>query len=804
MLSVTMESAFRSSIDAATRNKHAVYTVEHLLLALLDERDAGVAFDAYRIDRIQLRTRLEEHLDSKQLKVKGSKETAVLSPEVEHILRDVRLHLGLPGLSHSSREATGLDVLASLYSRPNTAAAKMLLASGMTRQQVLDARRQFAQDAQEDFPNADDDMAHRWMADVEMSGVSKINERYAGIESAAQAKQHGQPPEAQQAFTRNMVSSVQEEPRRPFVGRERELDMLMTTLQRFSDPHVLLVGDHGVGKTSLVEEFASRVAYGNVPETLQNVRLLCVESLALMAGTRYRGDWEERVLSVVKEAERGPKTICFFDDIHALTGASKTSDSSVGLMTLIAPALRRGRIRVIGATTWTGLRRHMEAEPGAIRGFERIEVSPVSAKAGLVALKAWVPEIENHHAVTINEPAIETALRLSERFMPEGTLPDRALKLLDEASTIRASESSHPDDTTAKTNVSHDDVVAVLSRRGVIPDDFFDFEAKGSKDVEAFLKDRLFGQDEAVKCVADAIALARVGLGDVDRPASILLFAGATGVGKTELAKQAAAALGVELVRIDMSEYEEAHAVSRLIGAPPGYLGHDAGGILTDTLAKRPNCVLLLDEIEKAHSNIHHLFLQLLDYGRITDGMGRQVDGRRCFIVMTTNLGARESLKSSMGFNPSQHHDAASQAIEREFSPEFRNRVDRVVHFQPLGVTELQRVARKVAKGLIERTAARGVKVTVSSGVLAHVAATGSDEKMGARPIARTLNRLVGVPLAHQIAAGQVSEGSGVRVVMSRQGDVAFHVVQASKSRLEDDEGTAIDSLAAVSAAVAT
>lgn len=564
----------------------------------------------------------------------------------------------------------------------------------------------------------------------------------------------------------------------PIIGRAEELDRVMQVLCRRRKNNPILVGESGVGKTAIAEGLAYRITCGEVPEALKGFEVFSLDLGGMLAGSRFRGEFEERLKMLVNEFEARDNAILFLDEIHQIVGAGAQEGGAGDAATLLKPALAKGTLRVIGATTYEELRKILSRDTALMRRFQKIDVSEPGVEDTIAIIKGLQDRFEAYHQVRFSEDAIAAAVELSSRYMTDRKLPDKAIDVIDEAGAQRR---LHPKD--EDNLITKADVEAVVAKMARIPPQAVSTDDKDRlRHLEGVLKSVIYGQDAAIEAVTDAIKLARSGLGRTDRPIGSFLFSGPTGVGKTELARQLAASLGIELIRFDMSEYMERHAVSRLIGAPPGYVGFDQGGLLTEAVNKKPHAVLLLDEIEKAHSDIYNILLQVMDHGVLTDNNGRSADFRNVIIIMTTNAGSEALNKTSIGFIETTHKGDEAGEIRRTFTPEFRNRLDGIISFAPLGKESIERVVGKFLSEIEKQLAAKNIAITFSDAMKQYLGCKGFDPLMGARPMARLIQSTIRKALADELLFGDLSKGGGsVHVDCDEDGKVKLTVGAAGR-----------------------
>jgi ATP-dependent Clp protease ATP-binding subunit ClpA len=570
----------------------------------------------------------------------------------------------------------------------------------------------------------------------------------------------------------------------PLIGRGHEVERCIQVLCRRRKNNPLLVGDPGVGKTAIAEGLARKIVQGEVPEVLAETTIYSLDMGALLAGTRYRGDFEERLKAVVTELEEHPDAVLFIDEIHTVIGAGATSGGAMDASNLLKPALQGGKLRTMGSTTYKEFRQHFEKDRALSRRFQKIDVNEPTVEDSIAILKGLKPYFEEHHSVKFTTDAIKSAVELSARYINDRKLPDKAIDVIDEAG---AAQHLVPESKRRKT-IGVKEVEAVVAKIARIPPKSVSKDdAEVLKDLEKSLKRVVFGQDDAIDALSSAIKLARAGLREPEKPIGNYLFAGPTGVGKTEVAKQLADTLGVELLRFDMSEYMEKHAVSRLIGAPPGYVGFDQGGLLTDGVDQHPHCVLLLDEIEKAHPDVFNILLQVMDNGQLTDHNGRTVNFRNVVLIMTSNAGAAEQAKEAIGFGRDRREGEDTAAIERTFTPEFRNRLDAVISFAPLPKEVILQVVEKFVLQLEAQLMDRNVSIELTRKAAEWLADKGYDDKMGARPLGRVIQEHIKKPLAEELLFGKLTKGGIVKVGI-KDGKIDLRLEGTGKPRISGDK----------------
>ena len=740
MLSEHLQAALQRAADLAQAAGHEYITQEHLLLALLDDPEAKDALNALGADLDALRDALTEQLAELDI---------LDDPDPDFTLGVHRVVQGAVLQLHASgkgkEQADGARVLVELLEEDDSPARAALEAQGVTRLDLLNY------------------LSH---------GVAKTpgrsrERRVAGVDGELTAE--GAPAEENplEAYAQNLTEAAKNGEFDPVIGRGAELERVVHILARRGKNNPVLVGEPGVGKTALAEGLAQRVADGKAPGFLRGATVYALDLGALLAGTRYRGDFEQRLKAVLAALD-GQNSVLFIDELHTLVGAGATEGGSVDAANLLKPALARGKLRVMGATTPAELR-FLEKDRALWRRFQTVDVPEPSEADAVQILQGLTPKYAAHHGVTYTPPALEAAVRLSARYLRDRFLPDKAIDVLDEAGAARSSTGQGGE-------IDVPDIESTVARMARVPVGAVKAEEVQSlATLEADLGRRVYGQEPAVSAVSAAVKLARAGLRNPQKPQGSFLFAGPTGVGKTELARALAERLGVELIRFDMSEYQEPHTVARLIGAPPGYVGFDQGGLLTDAVAKNPHAVLLLDEIEKAHPDVYNIFLQLMDHGTLTDHAGKKVDGRGLILIFTTNAGAADASRPALGFSREGRAGEQAEAVKRTFTPEFRNRLDAVIYFAPLSRTVMTNVVDKFLRELGEQLTERGVTLTVTPAARARLAELGYDPLLGARPLARVIEDKLGRPLADELLFGRLRDGGAVKVGV-QGGEFSFAV----------------------------
>ncbi|WP_134014403.1 ATP-dependent Clp protease ATP-binding subunit ClpA [Litoreibacter halocynthiae] len=759
----TLEKAIHSALAQANSHRHELATLEHLLLALIDEPDAAKVMIACGVDLDILRTTLgefiEDELSTLVTDVEGSE--AVPTAAFQRVIQRAAIHVQSSGRT----EVTGANVLVAIFAERESNAAFFLQEQDMTR---YDAVNFIAHGVAKDptFGEArpisgssdfEDDITPE-TAEVEGEGKESALSKYCVDLNAKAVK-----------------GDVD-----PLIGRSEEVERCIQVLCRRRKNNPLLVGDPGVGKTAIAEGLAHKIVAGETPDVLAGATIYSLDMGALLAGTRYRGDFEERLKAVMTEMEDHPDAVLFIDEIHTVIGAGATSGGAMDASNLLKPALQGGKLRCMGSTTYKEFRQHFEKDRALARRFQKIDVNEPSVDDAIKILKGLKPYFEEHHDIKYTTDAIKSAVELSARYIHDRKLPDKAIDVIDEAGAAQhlVAESKRRKTIGAK---EIEAVVAKIAR--IPPKNVSKDDAAVLKDLEKALKRVVFGQDTAIDALSSAIKLARAGLREPEKPIGNYLFAGPTGVGKTEVAKQLASTLGVELLRFDMSEYMEKHAVSRLIGAPPGYVGFDQGGMLTDQVDQHPHCVLLLDEMEKAHPDVYNILLQVMDNGKLTDHNGRTVDFRNVILIMTSNAGAMEMSKSAIGFGRDRREGEDTAAVERTFTPEFRNRLDAVISFAPLGKKIIARVVEKFVLQLEAQLMDRNVTIELTPAAAEWLGDKGYDDKMGARPLGRVIQEHIKKPLAEELLFGKLLKGGVVKVGV-KKGEIDLTILEPEAARI--------------------
>ena len=739
-----LERALHQALTFANERHHEYATLEHLLLALIDDQDASAVMRACNVDLDELKRTLVGYIDSElDNLVTGYDEDSKPTAGFQRVIQRAVIHVQSSG----REEVSGANVLVAIFAERESHAAFFLQEQQMTRYDAVN----YISHGIAKRAGSSESRAPR--------GAEEEQQNQAGGEAEEGGKKKQQ--DALTAYCVNLNKKAKAGRIDPLIGREPEINRTIQVLCRRSKNNPLYVGDPGVGKTAIAEGLAKRIVEGQVPEVLADATIFALDMGTLLAGTRYRGDFEERLKQVVKELEEYPGAVLFIDEIHTVIGAGATSGGAMDASNLLKPALSSGTIRCIGSTTYKEFRQFFEKDRALVRRFQKIDVNEPTVDDAIAIMKGLKPYFEEFHHVRYTNDAIKAAVELSARYINDRKLPDKAIDVIDETG---ASQMLLPESRRKKT-ISVKEIEATIATMARIPPKSVSADdEKVLGNLEEELKRVVYGQDTAITALASAIKLARAGLREPEKPIGSYLFSGPTGVGKTEVAKQLAASLGVELLRFDMSEYMERHTVSRLIGAPPGYVGFDQGGLLTDGVDQHPHCVLLLDEIEKAHPDLFNILLQVMDHGKLTDHNGKQISFRNVILIMTTNAGAADLAKPAIGFGSSKRDTDDMEAINRLFSPEFRNRLDAIIPFGSLPVPVIHQVVQKFVMQLEAQLAERGVTFELTPEAIAWLAEKGYDERMGARPLARVIQEHIKKPLADEVLFGKLKKGGTVRV----------------------------------------
>ena len=759
--SSTLEQAIHAALALANERRHEFATLEHLLLALLDEPDAARVMRACSVDLGELRTALvefvDEDLSNLVTDIDGSE--AVPTAAFQRVIQRAAIHVQSSGRT----EVTGANVLVAIFAERESDAAYFLQDQDMTRYDAVNF------------------IAHGVAKDPAFGEPRPVSGAHEAEEEPQPQAAEGENKESALAkYCVDLNAKSREGDIDPLIGRSHEVERCIQVLCRRRKNNPLLVGDPGVGKTAIAEGLARKIVQGEVPEVLSETTIYSLDMGALLAGTRYRGDFEERLKAVVTELEEHPDAVLFIDEIHTVIGAGATSGGAMDASNLLKPALQGGKLRCMGSTTFKEFRQHFEKDRALSRRFQKIDVVEPTVEDAIKILKGLKPYFEDHHSVKYTNEAIKSAVDLSARYINDRKLPDKAIDVIDEAGAAQHLVVASK----RRKSIGPKEIEAVVAKIARIPPkNVSKDDAEVLKDLEGALKRVVFGQDKAIEALSSAIKLARAGLREPEKPIGNYLFAGPTGVGKTEVAKQLADSLGVELLRFDMSEYMEKHAVSRLIGAPPGYVGFDQGGLLTDGVDEHPHCVLLLDEIEKAHPDVFNILLQVMDHGNLTDHNGRTVNFRNVVLIMTSNAGATEQAKAAIGFGRDRREGEDTEAIERTFTPEFRNRLDAVISFAPLPKEVILQVVEKFVLQLEAQLLDRNVTIELTQPAAEWLGEKGYDDKMGARPLGRVIQEHIKKPLAEELLFGKLSKGGIVKVGV-KDGKIDLQYEGPSRPRL--------------------
>jgi len=750
MIAQELEVSLHMAFVEARQKRHEFITVEHLLLALLDNPTAAEVLRACGANMDELRKNLTQHIAEQTPRIAADREVDT-QPTLgfQRVIQRAILHVQSSG----KKEVTGANVLVAIFGEKDSHAVYFLQQQGIARLDVVNY------------------ISH---------GITKTPQAHQG-KGEQDADQEGQAETSNSPldnYTQNLNALALAGKIDPLIGRDRELERVVQTLCRRRKNNPLLVGEAGVGKTAIAEGLARRIVEGNVPDLLAKCTVYALDMGALLAGTKYRGDFEQRLKAVLKQLVDNPNAILFIDEIHTVIGAGAASGGTLDASNLLKPVLSNGQLKCIGATTYNEYRGVFEKDHALSRRFQKIDVVEPSVDETVEILKGLKTRFEAHHSVKYTANALTTAAELSARYINDRHLPDKAIDVIDEAGAAqRIAPKAKQKKIIGKSEI--EEIIAKIARippRSVSTDD-----RSTLANLDRDLKAVVFGQDQAIDALASAIKMARSGLGNPQKPIGNFLFSGPTGVGKTEVARQLAYCMGIELIRFDMSEYMERHAVSRLIGAPPGYVGFEQGGLLTEAITKKPYSILLLDEIEKAHPDIFNVLLQVMDHGTLTDNNGRKADFRNVCIVMTTNAGAESLAKTQMGFTPSVQPGDEMEAIKRMFTPEFRNRLDAIISFRALNHEIIMRVVDKFLMQLDEQLAEKKVEAQFSQSLKEHLAKKGFDPLMGARPMARLIQDTIRRALADELLFGRLQHG----------GRVSIDVGDDEKIKLKFEEETA-------------
>lgn len=774
MIAQELEVSLHMAFVEARQQRHEFITVEHLLHALLDNPSASDVLRACSANIEDLRSSLSNFIRDNTPQVAGTEEVDT-QPTLgfQRVIQRAIMHVQSTG--NGKKEVTGANVLVAIFGEKDSHAVYYLHQQGVTR---LDVVNYIAHGIRKsDPPEAGKADAQMDSEEVSMGG--ERNEKASPLEQ----------------YTLNLNQAAKEGKIDPLIGRDYEVERTIQILCRRRKNNPLLVGEAGVGKTAIAEGLAWRITEGTVPEVLKDAVVYSLDMGALLAGTKYRGDFEQRLKGVLKTLKDKPNAVLFIDEIHTLIGAGAASGGTLDASNLIKPALSSGQLKCIGATTFTEYRGIFEKDAALSRRFQKVDVVEPTVPETIEILKGLKPRFEEHHSISYSTEALEAAAQLSAKYINDRHLPDKAIDVIDEAGAAqRVKPEADRKAVVGRTEI--EEIVAKMAR--IPPANVSNDDRSKLQTLERDLKSVVFGQDKALEVLASAVKMARSGLGKPDKPIGSFLFSGPTGVGKTEAAKQLAYILGVDLIRFDMSEYMERHAVSRLIGAPPGYVGYDQGGLLTEAVTKKPHAVLLLDEIEKAHPDIFNVLLQVMDHGTLTDNNGRKADFRNVIIIMTTNAGAETMQKSVMGFTTQKQAGDEMADIKRLFTPEFRNRLDAIVSFKPLDEQIILRVVDKFLLQLEQQLAEKKVEVTFTDKLRKHLAAKGFDPAMGARPMQRLIQDTIRRSLADELLFGRLVDGGRLEVdwnpdANEGKGDVVLDITPLPEAASEPEHTATSD-----------
>ena len=737
MLSRNLEQTLHRALNIAGEYRHEFATLEHLLLSLSEDPDAVSVFRACDVDLEKIQTDIADFLENELvLPPLDGLEDPKPTSGFQRVIQRAIIHVQSSG----REEVTGANVLVALFSERESHAVYFLQEQDMTR---LDAVNYISHGIAKAPGQSEERLVSGADEDMDEEGVVKKGS------------------EALETYCVNLNQKAADGKIDPLIGRTDEVERTIQVLCRRTKNNPLYVGDPGVGKTAIAEGLGRRIHEKEVPEVLLDAQIWALDMGALLAGTRYRGDFEERLKAVITELEADPNNVMFIDEIHTVIGAGSTSGGSMDASNILKPSLANGSLRCIGSTTYKEYRNHFEKDRALVRRFQKIDVYEPSIEDTVKILKGLKPYYEEHHQVHYTDPAIRAAVELAERYINDRKLPDKAIDVIDE---VGASRMLLPENKRKK-NVSVKDVEAIVAKIARIPPKSVSSDdVKVLKNLERDLKSMVYGQDKAITALSSSIKLARAGLREPDKPIGSYLFSGPTGVGKTEVARQLAMTMGVELVRFDMSEYMERHSVSRLIGAPPGYVGFDQGGLLTDAVDQQPHCVLLLDEIEKAHPDLFNILLQVMDHGKLTDNNGKMIDFRNVVLIMTTNAGAADLAKPAIGFERGAREGDDTEAIEKLFTPEFRNRLDSIIPFANLSPKVMARVVDKFIMELEVQLGERNVTIELTDEARKWLGKKGYDRNFGARPLGRVIQEHIKRPLSEELLFGSLASGGEVLV----------------------------------------
>jgi ATP-dependent Clp protease ATP-binding subunit ClpA len=742
----SLEQSLQRALAIANERHHEYATLEHLLLALIDDQDASAVMRACNVDLDKLRRSLTAYLESElENLITDGAEDSKPTAGFQRVIQRAVIHVQSSG----REEVTGANVLVAIFAERESHAAYFLQEQGITRYDAINY--------------ISHGIAKR--PGLTESRPVRVVEEETDSKGGDEPKKKG---DALDAYCVNLNKKAKDGKIDPLIGRDAEISRTIQVLCRRQKNNPLFVGEAGVGKTAIAEGLARRIVHGEVPDVLKGATVFALDMGTLLAGTRYRGDFEERLKQVIKELEAYPGAIMFIDEIHTVVGAGATSGGAMDASNLLKPTLASGTLRCIGSTTYKEYRQHFEKDRALVRRFQKIDVNEPTVDDAIEILKGLKPYFEEYHKLKYTNEAIKAAVELSARYIHDRKLPDKAIDVIDESG---AAQMLLPESRRKKTIGIKEIETTISTMARIPPKTVSKDDAEVLRHLEQTLKTVVYGQDKVIDALSASIKLARAGLREPEKPIGCYLFSGPTGVGKTEVAKQLALSLGVELIRFDMSEYMERHTVSRLIGAPPGYVGFDQGGLLTDGVDQHPHCVLLLDEIEKAHPDLFNVLLQIMDHGKLTDHNGKQVDFRNVILIMTTNAGASELAKQAYGFTRTKREGDDHEAINRMFAPEFRNRLDATITFAHLSQEIIAKVVEKFVLQLEAQLGDRNVTIELSEEATRWLIANGYDELMGARPMARVIQEHIKKPLADEVLFGHLKSGGHVRVIVTKDED---------------------------------
>ncbi len=773
MLSKNLELTLHRALALAKKHRHEYATLEHLLYALTEDHDAQAVLRGCGINLDDIRRNVTEFLENELASlVVDVLEESRPTAGFQRVIHRAAIHVQSAGKS----EVTGANVLVALFSERESHAVYFLMEQELSRLDVVNYISHGI------VKYSDNNKIAQWnSADIDSDEESLNKPQAAKKDDKEKEKEKG---DALSLYCVNLNKKAESGKTDILVGREEEVDRTVQVLARRTKNNPLYVGEAGVGKTAIAEGLALRIVRGEVPDVLKTAIIFSLDLGGLLAGTRYRGDFEERMKAVIKEIEKIPGAILFIDEIHTIIGAGSTSGGALDACNLLKPALARGNFRCMGSTTYKEYKNNIEKDRALARRFQKIDVEEPSAENSIKILRGLKPYYEEHHHVRYTASAIKAAVELSARYITDRKLPDKAIDVLDEAG---AAQKLLPENRRKKSITSKEveDIVAKMARmpaKTVTMDD-----AERLRTLEKDLKLVVFGQDQAIDALASAIKMSRAGLREEEKPIGNYLFTGPTGVGKTEVAQQLAILMGVHLIRVDMSEYMEKHAVSRLIGAPPGYVGFDQGGLLTDEVDKHPYSVILLDEIEKAHPDVYNILLQMMDYGRITDNNGKVINVRNCIIIMTSNAGSADAARAPIGFTRVDRAGEETEAVNKLFAPEFRNRLDAVIPFAHLSETVLSNVVNKFIFRLESQLADRNITIAIDEAARGWLIKRGYDRANGARPMARLIAEKIKKPLADEVLFGKLSKGGSIRITVVDD-ELSFNIGKPTAAQSKQNE----------------